>query len=63
MAIRGPGALPWDDRAMPVGVDDVRAFASGLPRTTEGVAQGRMEELVLDAWAMVVPEKLLEEYA
>jgi hypothetical protein len=112
---------------MPVSVEEVRAFASGLPRTTEGVVQGRrkfrvgrlvyldfthdgtvmgfafpkewrevligsdpekflmprrsdlrynwacvrltaidvaeMEELVLDAWAMVVPKKLVEEYA
>ena len=112
---------------MPVSVDEVRAFASGLPRTTEGVVQGRlkfrvgrlvyldftrdetvmgfafpkewrealigsdpqkflmprrsdlrynwacvrlaaidaaeMEELVLDAWAMVVPKKVVEAYA
>lgn len=111
---------------MPVTLDDVRAFASGLPRTTEGVAGGRvkfrigrivyldfsrdetvmgfafpkewretligsdpekfvmprtsdlrynwacvrlaaidraeMEELVLDAWAFVVPQKLVDEY-
>jgi hypothetical protein len=112
---------------MPVSVDEVRAFAIGLPRTTEGVAQGRlkfrvgrlvyldfsrdetvmgfafpkewrevligsdpekflmprrsdlrynwacvrlaaidtaeMEELVLDAWAMVVPKKVVEAYS
>jgi hypothetical protein len=112
---------------MPVTVDEVRAFAAALPRTTEGVVQGRlkfrvgrivyldfshdetvmgfafpkewrevligsdpdkfvmprrsdlrynwacvrlaaidaaeMEELVLDAWAMVVPKKVSEEYA
>jgi hypothetical protein len=112
---------------MPVSVDEVRAFAIGLPRTTEGVVQGRlkfrvgrlvyldfsrdetvmgfafpkewrevligsdpqkflmprqsdlrynwacvrlaaidtaeMEELVLDAWAMVVPKKVVAEYA
>jgi hypothetical protein len=121
---------------MPVTVDEVRAFASGLPRTTEGVVQGRlkfrvarlvyldfshdergstgtacgtvmgfafpkewrevlvgsdpekflmprrsdlrynwacvrlaaidvpeMRELVLDAWAMVVPKKVVDEYA
>jgi hypothetical protein len=111
---------------MPVSVEEVRAFASGLARTTEGVVQGRlkfrvgrivyldfshdetvmgfafpkewrevligsdpekflmprrsdlrynwacvrlaaidvaeMQELVLDAWAMVVPKKLVEEY-
>jgi hypothetical protein len=112
---------------MPVSVDEVRAFAIGLPRTTEGVVQGRlkfrvgrlvyldfwrdetvmgfafpkewrevligsdpekflmprrsdlrynwacvrlaaidtaeMEELVLDAWAMVVPKKVVEAYS
>jgi hypothetical protein len=112
---------------MPVTLEDVRSFASALPRTTEGVAQGRvkfrvgrivyldfshdetvmgfaypkewrevlvgsdpekflmprrsdlrynwacvrleaidrpeMEELVLDAWAMVVPKKVFEAYA
>ena len=112
---------------MPVTVDEVRAFAAGLPRTTEGVVQGRlkfrvgrivyldfshdetvmgfafpkewrevligsdpekflmprrsdlrynwacvrlaaigvpeMRELVLDAWAMVVPKKVVDEYA
>jgi hypothetical protein len=112
---------------MPVTVDEVRAFAAGLPRTTEGVVRGRlkfrvgrivyldfshdetvmgfafptewrevligsdpekflmprpsdlrynwacvrlaaidapeMRELVLDAWAMVVPKKIVEEYA
>jgi hypothetical protein len=111
---------------MPVTLDDVRAFASGLPRTTEGVVSGRvkfrigrivyldfsrdetvmgfafpkewrevligsdpekfvmprtsdlrynwacvrlaaidraeMQELVLDAWAFVVPQKLVDEY-
>ena len=114
-------------KAMPVTVDEVRAFAAGLPRTTEGVVQGRlkfrvgrivyldfshdetvmgfafpkewrevligsdpekflmprrsdlrynwacvrlaaidaaeMQELVLDAWAMVVPKKVVAEYA
>ena len=112
---------------MPATLDEVRAFASGLPRTTEGVVQGRlkfrvgrlvyldfshdetvmgfafpkewrevligsdtekflmprrsdlrynwacvrlaaidvpeMQELVLDAWAMVVPKKVAAEYA
>ena len=112
---------------MSVTVDEVRAFAAGLPRTTEGVAQGRlkfrvgrivyldfsrdetvmgfafpkewrevligsdpekflmprrsdlrynwacvrlaaidtpeMQELVLDAWAMVVPKRVADEYA
>jgi hypothetical protein len=112
---------------MPVTLDDVRAFASGLPRTTEGVVHRRvkfrvgqivyldfsrdetvmgfafpkewrealidsdperfllprasdlrynwvcvrldtidaaeMRELVLDAWAMVVPKKVVAEYA
>jgi hypothetical protein len=112
---------------MPVTVDEVRAFAAGLPRTTEGVVQGRlkfrvgrivyldfsrdetvmgfafpkewrevligsdpekflmprrsdlrynwacvrlaainapeMQELVLDAWAMVVPKRVAEDYA
>jgi len=112
---------------MPVTLDDVRSFASGLPRTTEGVVHDRvkfrvgrivyldfsldetvmgfafpkewrevligsdpekflmprtsdlrynwacvrlaaidapeMEELVLDAWAMVVPKKVVDEYA
>jgi hypothetical protein len=111
---------------MPVTLEDVRAFAAGLPRSAEGVAQGRvkfrigrivyldfsrdetvmgfafpkewrealigsdpekflmprasdlrynwacvrleaidraeMEELVLDAWAFVVPQKLVDEY-
>jgi hypothetical protein len=111
---------------MPVALDDVRAFASALPRTTEGVVHGRvkfrigrivyldfshdetvmgfafpkewrevlvssdpekflmprnsdlrwnwacvrlaaidraeMEELVLDAWAMCVPMKVVAEY-
>jgi hypothetical protein len=111
---------------MPVALGDVRAFASALPRTTEGVVHGRvkfrigrivyldfshdetvmgfafpkewrdvlvgsdpdkfllprqsdlrwnwvcvrlaaidrpeMEELVLDAWAMCVPKKLVTEY-
>jgi hypothetical protein len=111
---------------MPVTLDDVRAFAGGLPRTTEGVVHGRvkfrigrivyldfsrdetvmgfafpkewrevligsdpekfvmprtsdlrynwacvrlaaidraeMQELVLDAWAFVVPQKLVDEY-
>ena len=111
---------------MPVTLDDVRAFARGLPRTTEGVVHGRvkfrigrivyldfsrdetvmgfafpkdwrevligsdpekfvmprtsdlrynwacvrlaaidrteMQELVLDAWAFVVPQKLVDEY-
>jgi hypothetical protein len=111
---------------MPVTLDEVRSFAAGLPRTTEGVVHGRvkfrvgrivyldfshdetvmgfafpkewrealigsdpekfvmprtsdlrwnwacvrlasidrpeMEELVLDAWAMVVPKKVIEEY-
>jgi hypothetical protein len=28
---------------MPVTLDDVRAFASGLPRTTEGVVHGRVK--------------------
>jgi hypothetical protein len=112
---------------MSVTLDDVRAFASGLPRTTEGVVHERvkfrvgrivyldfsrdetvmgfafpkewrevligsdpekfllprksdlrynwacvrlaaidereMRELVLDAWAMVVPKKVVDEYA
>ncbi len=112
---------------MPVTLDDVRAFAADLPRSAEGVAQGRvkfrigrivyldfsrdetvmgfafpkewrevligsdpekfvmprtsdlrynwacvrlaaidpaeMQELVLDAWAFVVPQKLVDEYA
>jgi hypothetical protein len=112
---------------MPVTVGEVRAFAAALPRTTEGVVQGRlkfrvgrivyldfshdetvmgfafpkewrevligsdpekflmprrsdlrynwacvrlaaidapeMRELVLDAWAMVVPKKVADEYA
>ena len=112
---------------MPVSVEEVRAFALGLPRTTEGVVRGRlkfrvgrivyvdfsrdetimgfafpkewretlvesepekfvmptggdlrynwvqvrlaaidvieMRELVLDAWAMVVPMKVVEAYA
>ena len=112
---------------MPVTVDEVRAFAAGLPRSSGGVAQGRlkfrvgrlvyldfsrdetvmgfafpkewrevligsdpekfvmprrsdlrynwacvrlaaidppeMEELVLDAWSMVVPKKVVDEYA
>ena len=111
---------------MPVTLDDVRAFAAGLPRSAEGVAQGRvkfrigrlvyldfshdetvmgfafpkewretligsdpekflmprrsdlrynwacvrlaaidraeMEELVLDAWALCVPQKVVDEY-
>jgi hypothetical protein len=111
---------------MPVTLDEVRSFAAGLPRTTEGVVHGRvkfrvgrivyldfshdeavmgfafpkewrealigsdpekfvmprtsdlrwnwacvrlaaidrpeMEELVLDAWAMVVPKRVIEEY-
>ena len=111
---------------MPVTLEDVRSFAGGLPRTTEGVAHGRvkfrigrlvyldfssdetvmgfafpkewrevlvgsdpdkfrmprrsdlrytwvcvrlaaidrpeMEELVLDAWAMCVPKKVVAEY-
>jgi hypothetical protein len=111
---------------MPVTLDDVRSFASGLPRTSEGVVHGRvkfrigrlvyldfshdetvmgfafpkewrevlvgsdpekflmprtsdlrwnwacvrlaaidrpeMEELVLDAWAMCVPKKVVAEY-
>jgi len=110
-----------------VTIDDVRSFALGLPRTTEGVVRGRvkfrvgrivyvafshdetlmgfgfpkewrevlvgsdpekfmmptggdlrynwvivrlaaidvdeMRELVLDAWAMVVPKKVIDEYA
>ena len=112
---------------MPVTLDQVRAFASALPRTTEGVVHqrvkfrvgrivyldfsrdetvmgfafpkewrevlidsdpdkflmprtsdlrynwvcvrmeaidaGEMRELVLDAWAMVVPKKVIDEYA
>jgi hypothetical protein len=112
---------------MPVTLDEVRGFASGLPRTTEGVVHRRvkfrvgrivyldfsrdetvmgfafpkewreaqigsdpekflmprasdlrynwacvrleaidaaeMRELVLDAWAMVVPKKVVAEYA
>jgi hypothetical protein len=116
-----------DNRAMPVTIGEVREFAATLPRTTEGVVQGRlkfrvgrivyldfshdetvmgfafpkewrevligsdpekflmprrsdlrynwacvrlaaidapeMRELVLDAWAMVVPRKLVDEYA
>ena len=28
---------------MPVTVDEVRAFAAALPRTTEGVVQGRLK--------------------
>jgi hypothetical protein len=111
---------------MPVTIDDVRSFASALPRTSEGVVHGRvkfrigrlvyldfshdetvtgfafpkewrevlvgsdpqkfvmprtsdlrynwvcvrlaaidraeMEELVLDAWAMCVPKKVVAEY-
>ena len=111
---------------MPVTLEEVRAFAGGLPRTTEGVVHGRvkfragrlvyldfshdetvmgfafpkewrdvligsdpekflmprcsdlrynwvcvrlaaidtaeMEELVLDAWAMCVPDKVIEEF-
>ena len=112
---------------MPVTLDEVRSFASGLPRTTEGVVHRRvkfrvgrivyldfsldetvmgfafpkewrevligsdpdkflmprtsdlrynwacvrmdaidepeMRELVLDAWAMVVPKKVVDEYS
>ena len=115
-----------DNPVMPVTLDEVRAFAAPLPRTTEGVVHGRvkfrvgrivyldfshdesvmgfafpkewrevlvgsdpekylmprqsdlrynwvcvrlatidraeMEELVLDAWAMVVPKKVVAEY-
>ena len=28
---------------MPVTLDDVRSFASGLPRTTEGAVHGRVK--------------------
>jgi hypothetical protein len=122
-----PTSAGRDNRAMPVTVGEVREFAAALPRTTEGVVQGRlkfrvgrivyldfshdetvmgfafpkewrevligsdpekflmprhsdlrynwacvrlaaidapeMRELVLDAWAMVVPKKVVDEYA
>jgi hypothetical protein len=57
-----------------VTVEEVRSFASTLPRTTEAIVGGElklragrvaseMRELVLDAWALVVPKRIAEAYA
>ena len=56
-----------------VTVDEMRAVALALPRTTEGyrwalvglaaIDADEMRALVEDAWAFVVPKRVAEEYA